>query len=375
MIKSKMQPHALKSEIIGLAALFFTLLMPALSAACPASVQSLRTNYLPPGYSSLCQLADRYEALKTKLFALQVDPMRIADIRAPRFINMIDWSPQAASKGFDPHPIYGANTWDAWSKTATQVDVEGIVNFRAGRLPAMTLDWLMQKNFYATGDKIADPSTKPGEIRRTPEYGAGFRRSVAPTSSEVSVMTAFQPPYRSFMAERFLGWFNSLCVEDLPPEVQKIYNSNMRFASADLLQSEGKPFQGPDGQWRRCGSIVYPAPEKVPGLLNEYIGWFAQIQPRVRAGSEDFILAAARAQRIFVAIHPFSIGNGRTSRLVLDLVTESYGLPAINLANQNNDLSTPEDQWATAISKGMATVIDILSYCAQQPDAPRCRQI
>ncbi|MDO9536977.1 MAG: Fic family protein [Thermoplasmata archaeon] len=62
--------------------------------------------------------------------------------------------------------------------------------------------------------------------------------------------------------------------------------------------------------------IIYtpPDPEKVPGLMKEFVKWLNNI------GDVSPVLAAGIAQHKFVDIHPFIDGNGRTARVLCTLV-------------------------------------------------------
>ena len=75
------------------------------------------------------------------------------------------------------------------------------------------------------------------------------------------------------------------------------------------------------GAWRKVrvfisGSRrVLPAPEKIPGLMSEFVKWIA-----VNEGKLHPVELAARVHQKFVYIHPFVDGNGRVARLLMNLV-------------------------------------------------------
>jgi len=77
------------------------------------------------------------------------------------------------------------------------------------------------------------------------------------------------------------------------------------------------------------GFFQLPAPVFLPTLMNE----FCQDFP-ILAGERakyDPIVTAARFSYRFVAIHPYSDGNGRVSRLLMNLILKSHGFPPIYL--------------------------------------------
>jgi len=77
----------------------------------------------------------------------------------------------------------------------------------------------------------------------------------------------------------------------------------------------------------RGARLTPPAPAQVPGLIAEWVAWVggegAQYEP---------IVCAAIAHHGFEAVHPFEDGNGRTGRLLLNLMLMRAGyVPALLL--------------------------------------------
>ena len=72
---------------------------------------------------------------------------------------------------------------------------------------------------------------------------------------------------------------------------------------------------------RIAGSrAIMPNPMKVPHLMDEFMTWLTKAQ-----GNE--LMIAADAHFRFVSIHPFTDGNGRTARLLMNLVLMQAGFP------------------------------------------------
>jgi Fic family protein len=73
---------------------------------------------------------------------------------------------------------------------------------------------------------------------------------------------------------------------------------------------------------RIAGSpVIFPNPVKIPQLMKEYGEWLGKAQP-VPAASFD-------AHYRLVAIHPFADGNGRTARLLMNLLLLREGYPPV----------------------------------------------
>lgn len=73
---------------------------------------------------------------------------------------------------------------------------------------------------------------------------------------------------------------------------------------------------------RLTGSeTILPNPVKIPQLMEEFMTWL-----RGRNSAHPAIIAAETHFRL-VSIHPFSDGNGRTSRLLMNLILMQTGYP------------------------------------------------
>jgi len=67
--------------------------------------------------------------------------------------------------------------------------------------------------------------------------------------------------------------------------------------------------------------VVLPNPVKVPDLMEEFIRWL------VDRNLDHPVKIGADAHYKLVGIHPFSDGNGRTSRLLMNLILMQQGYP------------------------------------------------
>ena len=70
-----------------------------------------------------------------------------------------------------------------------------------------------------------------------------------------------------------------------------------------------------------AGRHAFPSPAEVPALMGDFAGWL---------GAADLTPATAfTAHRRLVEVHPFDDGNGRTARLLMNLVLLRAGYPPI----------------------------------------------
>ena len=97
---------------------------------------------------------------------------------------------------------------------------------------------------------------------------------------------------------------------------------------------------------RIAGSpVVFPNPAKIPTLMGDFGEWLCRA---------DFTLPSAfDAHFRLVAIHPFSDGNGRTARLLMNLLLLRGGYPPIAVR--------PEDRKAYLDALELASLTDELA--------------
>ncbi|TFF33625.1 Fic family protein [Mucilaginibacter psychrotolerans] len=70
----------------------------------------------------------------------------------------------------------------------------------------------------------------------------------------------------------------------------------------------------------------YATPEETPAKMQELMGWYSEAND-----NEDIhpIVAAALFHHKFVSIHPFDDGNGRLSRILMNLILMQKGYPPV----------------------------------------------
>lgn len=87
---------------------------------------------------------------------------------------------------------------------------------------------------------------------------------------------------------------------------------------------------GKYSEYRRriAGSaVVFPSPNKIFPLMVEFGSWLSQQPPNHHTAFE--------AHLRLVSIHPFSDGNGRTSRLLMNMILKSGQYPALAIYPEN----------------------------------------
>ena len=116
-----------------------------------------------------------------------------------------------------------------------------------------------------------------------------------------------------------LRFVRELVREQRPISEADIRDIHRLVVAGTLKDEAGKYSHYPR---RIAGSVaVLPNPATVPALMGEFGQWLAQ----AKAGPENAIQAHLK----LVSVHPFSDGNGRTARLLMNLLLMRAGYPPI----------------------------------------------
>jgi len=105
------------------------------------------------------------------------------------------------------------------------------------------------------------------------------------------------------LTEMHVRNLHSLVVKHSTPEIAGRYADQGRFVLTD------------------AGRHSFPSPAEVPALMGDFAGWLA--------AAPDTPATAFTAHRRLVDIHPFNDGNGRTARLLMNLVLLRGGYPPV----------------------------------------------
>lgn len=134
-----------------------------------------------------------------------------------------------------------------------------------------------------------------------------------------------------------LAWLESLAAQRTPVTEDTIQEMH-RLVMQGILREE-------EGHYRRVPVYIHGAfhvpPNwiKVPGLMRE---WIASLQ---QDSGEHTVIFAAGAHIELVRIHPFVDGNGRTARLLTNLLLLRPGYPpALYTTDQRRDYMQALDQ-------------------------------
>lgn len=134
--------------------------------------------------------------------------------------------------------------------------------------------------------------------------------------------------------------------------IKELAQGTLRYTEKELLKIHALILQGIDrhnaGFYRNervfiTGSRhVPPNPLKVPKLMEEYFQYFEANKNTMH----PVILAADMSEKL-VTVHPFIDGNGRTSRLVMNLLLMQAGYPITIISSEKNNRAAYYDALET----------------------------
>ncbi len=120
-------------------------------------------------------------------------------------------------------------------------------------------------------------------------------------------------------------------------------------------------------------AVVLPNPRKVPDLMAEFVAWFSE------ATDMHPIELAAEAHYRLVTIHPFVDGNGRTARLLMNMMLLMLGYPAAIIRKRDRlayisslekaQLGGSKEDYLKIIAKAVDRSLDIYLKAVKGEDA------
>ena len=138
--------------------------------------------------------------------------------------------------------------------------------------------------------------------------------------------------------------------------LQQITEAHLLALHSHILKGIDDDYAGRyrDLPVRIAGStVILPNPRKVPSLMEEFIEWLSEDQPL------HPVHLAAEAHYRLVTIHPFIDGNGRTARLLMNLILLMHGYPPaiIQVKDRHLYLSSLEKAQTGGSKKNYETLI------------------
>ena len=116
-------------------------------------------------------------------------------------------------------------------------------------------------------------------------------------------------------------------ISEIFTKVEPLTQEDVKYLHSIVLRDINDKYAG---RYREVDVIIVgakhtpPLPKELPSLMHDFSCWLVE---RQEAGDLHPVEFAALAHYKLVHIHPFIDGNGRTSRLLMNLILMKYGYP------------------------------------------------
>lgn len=356
---------------------------------CPSILQqadqlSYQLNYL--NGMSLCDFFTNHSTLMEKLKLInknsssnQFNPNRVIDLISPRLIDLNKWErDKQRFYYFNPAKVYKPypDTWNNWLSAVESVETIAKENFTKGQVDPINLGFIR-----ALHRKILhNINSSAGAFRNETEYGHNLDNPL--TGKEILTLINKSTFPESLNKDKpLLRWETTKCHFDQPKVLRDRFDKEAKeglfqFHPEEWIKQNSEPITENS---RECGVIVYPPHQELGQQMRL---WSLSLNRSIDNWNsndgkliENPILTIAKDQRWFIALHPFMDGNGRPSRLIMDLLLQSIGLPPAILEDKDKDLFSTDEEWAYEIGKGLLKNLEILKFCISNPIYPGCQQI
>lgn len=331
------------------------------------SYQALACDETLKAFTRDCLIQDRYLQIKNRLMRHKYDINEIAEYRALRFIDRATWEWAKRNKvsprlAYNPAPA----TWEVWDSGIRQIfsspnmkhalDRQIILN---ENLLSQVNSMLLQNAQYNLKDAISDQSKKPGEYRVNQDAGVGFcwntqQDNAALIKTSEQSMLNIQNRWES-RAQKKLADLVDQRMTNKTTSLEPSFSSGMKVL--------------PNG----CSGTGFIRIEYSPSdQVMTRIGWilaFIRINLKMynsgRAVLSPIELAVI-AQKWFVSIHPFADGNGRTSRVLQDLILAHFDLPFAPAGDLQNDALMSVDNYIELTYSKIENMLNTLDACSKK---------
>lgn len=315
-----------------------------------------------------CSIQDRFVALKNAYAAQGTNIDEIAEYRVIRFVDRYNWE-RAKDSQVKPKDIYkpSPDTWLVWDSgirevMATAGGKNGLLNsyvLNEDTISVINRNLLTNQGMNIK-DRITDQTLKPGEYRKPTNTGVGFQGGnknyqAAIERSEAS-MDRFQQRWESEMGATF----------------------SQLLKEAGAQNVEGAHLRSGMSQAGGAGFVSYAPSSEVQKEI-EWITNFIKINlEQYKKGTPVLspMELATVVQKWFVSVHPFSDGNGRTSRAIQDVILANFDMPVVPGGDLQEDATAVYEDYMEETYKKTEKLLAALELCqTRNAEAFQCQTV
>jgi len=324
-------------------------------------------------YKRDCDIQDRYAKLQTFFISQGINIAELAEYRLLRFVDRNSYE-KAAAFEMPPSQIYKPapttwNVWDSGIRGLFKDDNLALILFKSNGLNSKEYGYeflsfaninsalLKNDNGDISRDHLANVTrrtSKPGTYRQDGDIQVGWTSVVPDCQDQVNCsQNSMRRTQRAWEVEYGMN-FNTVVTE---------YNGQFPNAASFAVPMTVTP--NADG---KTYFVAYAPSQMVPAQVS----W---LEIFIRASIERYrdnkplmppIEFSALVQKWLVTIHPFSDGNGRTSRAVQDFILANFKMPYAPGGDLQNDTLAEFDKYVDQTYNKMESMVVKLEACAEE---------
>lgn len=321
-----------------------------------------------------CDIQDRFQKLQAFFTSQNINVNELAEYRLLRFVDRNSYE-KAAQFELPPSQIYkpAPTTWNVWDSGirvlfGDDTNLASILfksngfnskekGFEKLSFSNINAALLKNDNGDISRDHLANLNrreSKPGTYRQEGDAQVGWTSKVPDCQNEVNCSQNSMRVAEIAWEEKYGMDFSDVVTE---------YNGPFPLAATFAVpmqiypQDNGKSF-----------FVAYAPSRMVPAQVS-WIEIFVRASlARYRANKPLMppIEFSALVQKWLVTIHPFSDGNGRTSRAVQDFILANFKMPYAPGGDLQSDTLAEFDKYVDQTYKSMESMIFKLEACAQE---------
>lgn len=304
-----------------------------------------------------CAIQDRYVALKTAYANRQINIDEIAEYRVIRFVDRYNWE-RAKNARIKPQDIYqpAPATWTVWDSGMREVmRIAGgkgqlLNNFVLNESSISYVNKVLLMNEAQNlniKDKITDQTLKPGEYRKTTSTGVGFNPGGKDYSAMISSSEDSMDRFQTRWEVAMHGDLSALLAG------QGSINASEANLRSGMTENATRTF------------VSYAPSTAVPAAMSWIKGFIALNLEKYKSGSPVLspMELATVVQKWFVSVHPFSDGNGRTSRAIQDIILANFEMPFVPGGDLQDDATSVYEDYMERTYARTESLLSALELC------------